>query len=426
MAQLTDDCFAFGDGLLSLEDAKRMLMERVVPSAPLEVVPLRHALSRILADDLISETDIPPHDNAAVDGYAVYFDDLSGHQETILPVGGLAAAGHPLSRPQQRGEAVRIYTGAPMPTGPDGNGPDTVMMQEDVRVDGQRIALPSGLKRGANRRFAGEDVRKGQIVLRSGRRLRPQDIGMAAAVGLSAVTVRAPLRIAILSTGDEVSDPGADRRPGTIFDSNRFTLGALVSGLGAVVEDMGILPDDRSAIEAALADAAARSDLVLTSGGVSAGGEDHVKEAVSALGAIDAWRLAIKPGRPVALGVVRGVPFVGLPGNPVAVMVTFLALARPLIQRLSGEAVSDPRRYPVRADFRYRKKVGRREYVRVSLASSDDRSDPMLRATKFERDGAGVLSSMVGSEGLVELAESVEQVDIGTTVPFIPFSEVGL
>ena len=427
MAQLTDDCFAFGDGLMSLDDARRTLAARVDPVAAVEDLALNRSLGRVLAADLVSTTNVPPHDNAAVDGYSVYFDDLSETGETILPVGGLAAAGHPLPRPQRRGEAIRIYTGAPMPTGEDGSAPDTVMMQEDVRLDGQRVALPTGLKRGANRRFAGEDVCSGDLVLSAGRRLRPQDVGMAAAIGLASVPVRMPLRVAILSTGDEVSEPGSIRRPGTIYDSNRFTLNALVKGLGAEVQDMGILPDDRTAIEDALAKAAARVDLVITSGGVSAGGEDHVKDAVAALGAIDAWRLAIKPGRPVALGVVRGVPFIGLPGNPVAVMVTFLALARPLVQRLSGETVSEPRRYPARSDFQYRKKAGRREFVRVSLASADDGSLlEVPRAVKFPRDGAGVLSSMVGSDGLVELAESVERVDIGDIVPFIPFNEVGL
>lgn len=416
MTQLSDDCFAFGGELMRTEDALSLLAERLTPVVDTEQVALRRAAGRVLAGDLDAARSVPPYDNAAVDGYAVFFDDLSGDGATRLPVTGRIAAGHPLGRSARPGEALRIFTGAPMP-----DGPDTVLMQEDCTADGEHVIIPPGIKRGANRRRAGEDIEKGGVILRAGQRLRPQDIGLAASVGCATLTVYRRLRVAVFSTGDEVREVGEDLPPGCIYDSNRYAISALLESLGCEVGDLGILPDRYEAIRDALADAAGTFDLIVTSAGVSTGEEDHVRDAVEALGAIHFWRLAIRPGRPLALGQVAGTPFIGLPGNPVAVMVTFMRFARPAILLLMGATDIAPNVFRVRAAFGYRKKRRRREWIRASLFTD---TDGVLAARRFPREGAGILTSMVESDGLVELSEELTQLDPGTMVDFLPFSEV--
>ncbi|KAA0576777.1 gephyrin-like molybdotransferase Glp [Azospirillum sp. Sh1] len=415
MVQLDNDCFAFGGPMMAVEPALALLAGRVGPVTATEIVPLSDALGRVLAADLVAPFNVPPHDNAAVDGYAVFFDDLAADGATVLPVTARVAAGQWLGRPAVRGEAVRIFTGAPMPS-----GMDTVFMQEDCRSDGSTVALPAGIRRGVNRRLAGEDVREGSVVLAAGRRLRPEDIALAASLGHAVLEVRCRLRVAVFSTGDELRQPGQVLEPGAVYDANRFALIALLTRLGCAVTDLGILPDRFETIRDALAEAAASHDALITSGGMSTGEEDHVKPAVEANGRLDFWRLAIKPGRPVALGRVRGAVFVGLPGNPVAVVVTFLRIARPILLRLMGAADEAPRAIPVRAAFAHKKKPGRREFLRGSLARGEDGA---LVASKYPRDGAGVLSSLVESEGLIELPEDLAGVEPGMTVDFLPFKE---
>jgi molybdopterin molybdotransferase len=294
-------------------------------------------------------------------------------------------------------------------------------MQEDCRTESDAVIVPAGLKPGANRRLAGEDVRAGAVALPAGRRLGPQHVALAAALGLSGLPVRRRVRVALFSTGDEIVEPGSRRPDAALFDANRRLLAEMLARLGAQVVDLGILADDPKRLRSALAAAAEDHDLVLTSGGVSTGEADHVRAAVEAVGKLVFWRVAIKPGRPVAMGVIRGAAFVGVPGNPVAAFVTFVRVVRPLLFRLAG-ALPDPMiALPVRASFSYRKKKGRREYVRVTLARAEDGS---VEASKYPRDGAGILSSLTESAGLVELDEETTQVEPGQQVGFLPHASL--
>jgi molybdopterin molybdotransferase len=413
LAQLSDDAFAFGSELMPVEEARRAMAERVSTVAETEIVSLLEADGRVLAEPLAAPIDLPSFDNSAVDGYAVRFASLAASGETIMPIAGRIAAGH-ASAAAPANTAVRIFTGAPMP-----ENFDTVFMQEDCReLDDGRVALPPGLEEGANRRPRGEDIARGETALAAGRRLGPREIALAAALGLDRLPVRRSLRVAVFSTGDEIVSPGEQLPPAGLYDSNRFALQVLLRRLQCDVTDLGILRDRRDAVRAALTEAARDHDVIITSGGVSTGEEDHVRAAISDAGSLAFWRLAIKPGRPVAMGVVGGKPLVGLPGNPVAVFVTFAYVVRPLLAALSGETLEPARALGVTADFDYRKKKGRREYVRVSLM--DDGSAGTL-ARKYPVDGAGVLTSLTATDGLVELPEHVTQVQRGDRVQFIDY-----
>ena len=403
--------------MMTVDETVALIAARLQPLASIEAVPLAEADGRILAADLVAPLPLPPFANSAVDGYAIRSADLPQENERRFAIGGRVQAGTRSAEAVQPGEAARIFTGAPMP-----GGADTVFMQEDVRVEPDgAVLLPAGLKPGANMRPAGEDVATGAIVLHSGRRLRPQDIAMAAALGQVELTVRRPVRVAIFSTGNEIVAPGAERASSQLFDSNRFMLMAMLRRLGCAVSDLNILPDDRDAISATLREAARDHDLVLTSGGVSTGEADFVKDAVEGTGRMVFWRIAIKPGRPVAMGVIDGTPLIGLPGNPVASFVTFAHVARPAILALAGAEPEATVATPVRAAFAYRKKLGRREYVRASLCRA---ADGTLEVQKFPREGAGLLSSLVDTDGLVELGEDVVAVAPGETVGFIPYASL--
>ncbi|MBI3700815.1 MAG: molybdopterin molybdotransferase MoeA [Afipia sp.] len=417
MAQLSDDCFAFGGPLMSVDEAVAIIAQRVSAVAETEWVALAEADGRILASAIEAPLSLPPFTNSAVDGYAVRSADLASGAEMAFPVSGRVQAGTSASVAISPGEAVRIFTGAPMPV-----GADTVFMQEDIRIDGAgRVVLPPGLRAGANVRPTGEDVRKGHAAFAAGRSLQPQDVALIAAFGLTRVEVRRRLRVAVFSTGNEVVSPGSVRAAAQLFDSNRYMLSAMLRRLGCDVQDLGILRDDRASLAGALENAAANADLILTSGGVSTGEEDHVKAAVENIGTLVLWRMAIKPGRPVAMGIVKGTPFIGVPGNPVASFVTFTHVVRPTIMALSGAVPRPLVPMPVRAAFSYAKKLGRREYVRVNLRKAADGS---LEALKFPREGAGLLSSLVDTDGLVELGEETTVVTPGQTVGFLGYSNL--
>jgi molybdopterin molybdotransferase len=417
MAQLSDDCFAFGGPMMPVDEAIRIIATRVTPVRETETVALMEADGRVLAKGISASLSLPPFTNSAVDGYAVRSHDLPRGAEATLAVTGRVQAGASAAEPIEPGHAVRIFTGAPMP-----EGADTVFMQEDVRIDGDgRVVLPAGLKAGANVRPAGEDIPLHATALTAGQRLRPQHVALAAALGLTHLDVTRRVRVAVFSTGNELVSPGTPRAAAQLFDSNRFMLIAMLARLGCEVSDLGIVGDDSASLAHGLKQVAGRHDLILTTGGVSTGEEDHVKAAVESVGRLVLWRIAIKPGRPVAMGIIGGTPLIGLPGNPVASFVTFVHVVRPTVLALAGGRQERLVAMPVRAAFTYKKKPARREYVRVVLRTSGDGA---LEAVKFPREGAGLLSSLVDSDGLVELGEQMTQVEPGQTVGFLGYASL--
>ncbi len=403
--------------MLSVDEAVARLPTVLHVVEGSETVGLAAADGRVLAQDIVAPLPLPPFTNSAVDGYALRGEDLPVDKEKSFSVIDVVQAGASADVAATAGKAIRIFTGAPMPA-----GADTVFMQEDVQVapDGT-VILPFGLKRGANVRPTGEDIAQGQVVLKAGHRLRPQDVALAAALGHTTLEVRRRIRVAVFSTGNEIVSPGAPRGPVQLYDSNRFMLLAMLRRLGCEVDDLGILRDDQDATAQMLKRAAAHHDLILTSGGVSTGEADYVKAAVESIGSLVFWRMAIKPGRPVAMGVIDGTPFIGLPGNPVASYVTFAYVARAALLALSGTTMELPEPVQARAAFTYKKKAGRREYVRAHLRKASDGSAEVI---KFPREGAGLLSSLVDTDGLVELREHVVQVEQGQSVPFLPYSSL--
>ncbi|MBV9734310.1 MAG: molybdopterin molybdotransferase MoeA [Acidisphaera sp.] len=411
MAQLSDDCFAFAGRLLPLAEAQARIAECFSCRAAPERVPLAAALGRVLAGEITAGLCIPPQANSAVDGYALHHDDLAPDRPTVLKLAGRAAAGHPLAEPVPRGTAARVFTGAVMPP-----GADTVMMQEDCVATETEVTVPPGLRRGANRRLAGEDIAAGERALPHGRRLTAADLALLAALGHQEIAVRRRLRVALFSTGDEVQEPGETLHPGRIYDANRAMLAALLARLDVDVTDGKILADDAAVVRAALAKAAPAHDLVLTSGGVSSGEEDHVRAAIEAVGTLAFWRVGIKPGRPVALGSVGDTPLLGLPGNPVAALVTFVTIARPVLDALAGARPVALPRFPVPSAFAWRKKRDRREFLRVLL----DDADGTLRAKNFPKEGAGIITSLTGSDALAELPEGVTSIAPGDPLACIP------
>lgn len=414
MAQLGKETFSTSGAPLSVEAAVALIAERVPAIEETEKVSLFAAAGRVLAQPLVASIDLPAFDNSAVDGYAVRARDLAIGSTNELPIIGRIAAGHaPQALSPGRG-ALRIFTGAPVP-----EGFDTVFMQEDCTLTDGNVLLPSDLSKGANIRRRGEDIAKGTEAIACGRRLMPEDVGLAAALGTTEITVRRELKVAIFSTGDEIVSPGVSLPAAAIYDANRFMLHAMLQRLGVQVHDLGILPDERERTASALQEAAHAFDLVITSGGVSMGEEDHVKAVLETRGSLAFWKLAIKPGRSVAMGVLDGTPFIGLPGNPVAVFVCFATLVRPLIAALNGAVPEPLQRQRVRAGFAAKKKEGRREYVRATLRT-DEAGE--IFADKYGIQGSGAITSLTRTQGLVELPEDATKIAPGDLVSFIDYA----
>jgi molybdopterin molybdotransferase len=420
-SKLADDCFFHDKDRLPHVEALAILRSRVRPVVEFEDVSLEGAAGRYLAEALSAPRAIPAHDNAAVDGYAFAHAAYDRQAGARLKLVGEAAAGHPLRTVPAGSGAVRIFTGAVMPS-----GFDTVAMQEDVSVENlgeeRWVMFPPGLKQGANRRLAGEDSMPGAVLVPAGTRLRPQDVASAAACGLDRLRCYAPLEVALFSTGDEILRPGAAFVEGKVFDANVPMLEALVKTAGARPIDLGVLPDKAERLREALKAAAARYNVLVISGGASQGAEDHVVKSIDALGKRHLWQIAIKPGRPMSFGQIGDCVILGLPGNPVAVFVCFLLYVRPVLARLAGGGWPEPVRYPLPAAFAQTKKPGRREFWRAKLTQREGH----LSVAKFARDGSGLISSLREADGLIEATEEVSEVREGDMVDFIPFTEFGL
>jgi molybdopterin molybdotransferase len=414
---LVDDCFLHDRERLTHDEAISLIMERVGAVAGVETVALEHAARRILAEDVAAPRDVPGFTNAAVDGYAFAHASL-GASDTRLKVTMRIAAGEEIKGGLKSGEAARIFTGARLP-----EGADTCVMQEDVRIEGEEIAVPGGIKRHANRRKAGEDVKAGEKVVARGTALRPQEIAAIASTGAGSVKCFERLKVALISTGNELVRPGENLRRSGVYDSNHFMLRALLAITGAEIDDFGIVADERSAVDAAISEAARRCDAIFSTGGASRGEADHIVQAILDMGVLHGWQLAVKPGRPLAMGQIGDKVFLGLPGNPVAVFVTFLLYGLPVLARLQGKSWQPPQRYPLRAGFSFRgKKQDRREFWRGWVEAREEGP----RVHKFERDGSGLISGLRQASGFIEVPEHITDIEEGDLVAFIPFTEFGL
>lgn len=395
--------------MLSVEEALARLLAQAHRIADADLVSTLAAHGRVLAQPVVSALDVPPMDNAQMDGYAVRCLDVPAAGAT-LRVTQRIAAGHP-GQPLAPGTAARIFTGAPVPP-----GADAIVMQEATHAAGEQVTINEVPTAGAWIRRAGFDVKRGATVLPAGRRLQPQDCGLAASIGAAQLAVVRRPRVAVFFTGDELVMPGEELPPGAIYNSNRFVLRGLLERLGCETIDLGIVPDDYERTRATLVVAAERADLIVTSGGVSVGEEDHVKPAVQAEGSLDLWQIAMKPGKPLAFGEVRGVPFIGLPGNPVSSFVTFLLFARPFILRRQGVADVAPKSLPMRADFDLGKPDRRREFLRVRV-NGDGGLD------LFGNQNSAVLTSTAWADGLVDHPAGAT-ISRGQTVRYLPFAEL--
>jgi len=395
--------------MLSVDDALARVLAAARRVKGVDRVPLREATGRVLAEAVVSAIDVPPLDNSAMDGYAVRCADVpaAGARLTVAQRIPAGSVGHTLAP----GTAARIFTGAPVPP-----GADAVVMQERCRHEGDEVVIDHVPKPGEHIRRRAEDIAAGAEVLTVGTRLTPQAIGLAASVGAAQLAVFRPLSVGLLSTGDELTAPGEPLPPGGIYNSNRAMLCALLEKLGCRVEDLGNVADTLDATRRALRKAGALHDLVLTTGGVSVGEEDHVKPAVEAEGELALWKIALKPGKPLAFGKVGNADFVGLPGNPVSAFVTFLLFVRPFILKCQGAAVPTPRALPLKANFAWTKAGPRREFLRARIAENGG-------VELFANQGSGVLTSTVWADGLVDNPPGAT-VQPGDVVRFLPFADL--
>ena len=410
---------------LRADTALRFLQAMVAPVPQTEDVQLKAALGRVLAHDVVSPIDVPAHDNSAMDGFAFDGTLLQADQALSLEIAGTALAGKAWSGTVGRTQCLKIMTGAVMPS-----GLDTVVPQELVRIDGQRITIPAGaLRRGDNRRFKGEDLCQGKPALLAGDTVGPAALGLLASLNIAQIAVRRKLRVAFFSTGDEILSLGESPREGAVYDSNRYTLFGLLTRMGVEVLDMGVVRDDPQALEAAFQQAAAQADAIITSGGVSVGEADHTKAVMRKLaggeGGVAFWKIAMRPGRPMAVGRItqgeRSAVLFGLPGNPVAVMVTFLAFVRPALLQMMGRTTVDTPMLKALSAEAIRKKPGRTEYQRAIVSTGQDGA---LRVRTTGQQGSGVLSSMAVANGLLVLHHEQGNVAVGQEVDVLMFDGV--
>ena len=398
-----------GQALLTVDEALERLLFDAKVIDQIESVPTLEALGRILAETQRATFDVPEADNSAMDGFAVRAADVQ--ENSPLPISQRIAAGH-LGEVLQPRTAARIFTGALVP-----EGADTVVMQEHCNFDDSQVVCQQPVSSGVNIRRRGEDIQQGAVLLQKGLYLRPQDLGLAASMGLAELSVYRRLRVATLFTGDELQNPGEPRLSGKIYNSNRFAVIGLLKRLGCEVIDLGNDPDDPVAIADGLQQAAEQADLIVSSGGVSVGEEDYIRRVLESLGELHLWRIAIKPGKPLAYGKIDSVPFIGLPGNPVSTFITFLLYVRPFILKCQGRNDVHPSMLRAKAGFEKKKPSNRREYLRARIAVVD--GEPLLEA--YKNQGSGVLSSTSWADGLVCIPEG-ETVEKGQWLDYLSFS----
>jgi len=403
-----DCCGGEQKSLVPIEEAINHLTGAAKTISRTQTIPLQESRNRILATDVRSPLNVPPHDNSAMDGYAVNSNDLANKGEIKLPVSQRINAGATGEPPLQPGTAARIFTGAPIPP-----QADAVIMQEQSRREGDFVYLQGQIETGRNIRKAGEDIAEGDIILRKGQTLTVPRLGLAASIGRDKIEVFAKPKVAIICTGDELVDPGTALQAGQIYNSNRFTMRALLEAAGCEVLDMGIVRDTHEETRTALVEAAQNADLVMTSGGVSVGEEDHVRNVIEELGQLDLWRLNIKPGKPLAFGKYQETPVIGLPGNPVSVFVTFTIIARPFILKMKGAANLRPPTLQAIAGFDWPKGRKRREFLRVRLDENGHLVD-------YPHQGSGVLTSVAWADGLA-IAREHQTFAKGDLIDYLPF-----
>ncbi len=419
--KLADDCFVHDKDRLRHDEALKILHEQMKTIVEIETINLQNANGRILAENIITPRNIPAFDNSAVDGYAYAHADFEP-AGGFFPLTARIAAGDTNNVELPKLSAARIFTGAKMP-----QGADTIAMQEDCELHEQEgsnfIAIPAGLKKGANCRLSGEDVAQDEVVAKSGSKLRPQDLAAIASTGTSEITVYKPLNIGLLSSGNEVLRPHEAFQNGKVYDANHFMLSGLLESLNINITDLGVCSDNEKKVHELLQSASSKYDVIISTGGASKGEEDYFVDALSTLGKCHLWQLAVKPGRPMSFGQIKDTLVFTLPGNPVAAFVCFLLYIRPCIEALSGGQWKTPQRYQIPSGFSLNSKPDRREFLRGFIKPDENGN---ATALKFERDGSGLITGLRKSSGLIEIHEETTVVNKGDLVDFIPFSEMGV
>jgi len=410
------DCDCPTNGLLSVDEARQRLMDAMTPIKGRECLPIRQALNRVLAEEVLSTMDVPPFSNSAMDGYALRSEDIPANGNKTLRMIGASFAGKPYDGRVGTNECTRIMTGAVMP-----DGADTVVMQENVTADGQNIEINDRIRAGDNRRDAGEDIRQGDTLLSAATRLTPADIGLLASTGVSEVNVCRLLRVAFFSTGDELRPVGSALEPGEIYDSNRYTLYGMLERMGIQWLDMGVIPDQRDAVTNALQEASEIADVILTSGGVSVGEADFVTEALQQLGEVQFWKVAMKPGKPLATGTIGKARFFGLPGNPVSAMATYYQFVQPALYLLMGTSPPEPLIFEVPSAVPLKKSPGRLEYQR-GILERDNNGQYQVRGTG--KQGSHILTSMSQANCFIILPAQCAGVEAGDPVQVQPFAGI--
>lgn len=414
MTQLTKDLEAFSNKLIKLDSAIKKIKNSIECKQDSELINIENSLNRIIATKITSSINVPAYSNSAVDGYAINHKEYSKGNRKFYII-GKSSAGHPFNNKIMRLSSIRVLTGAMLPS-----QFDTIIMEEDCLIKDGTLILPNNIKKGINYRYLGEDIKKNSIVYKKGHKIRPQDIGVLSSLGVKKITTYKQLKLAIFSSGDELTNAGNSLQNGHIYDSNREMIKGFLKKLGYQVKDLGILKDNIKVVEKKLSKASIDNDLIVTSGGMSLGDEDHIKDIIEKKGKIHAWRLSIKPGRPVGFGIYNNCPIIGLPGNPAAAFVTFLMVAIPILKKMSGQLIDKYNLIPITSDFHYTKKKGRKEFIRVKIVNKNNK----LTMLKFPKVGAGILTSATWATGMGILDENIEVIKPGDQINYLSFNEI--